>query len=211
LKYLILIFITSLCFAGRGNYLAKEFINSGDITGKPVFRLKDKCEAHYKSECFDITGKPIQYNKVIQIEVDDTSKPIYSKENINACNGEVDCYDAIAPACTPIVNTNSFATVADEVCVEYCEDFPEHAAIVSADFTEVYCTKLIGYQKKNIDKLVEDESLKAAYEAELAAKEQEKLDKEAAKEAAKLILKDCKKDDKFDKACFQKLLEYLEL
>jgi len=197
LKYLILIFITSLCFAGRGNYLAKEFINSGDATGKPVFRLKDKCEAHYKSECFDITGKPIAYNKVKQIELDDTSKPIYeAKSNVQACEGQA-CYQLIQPVCE------------DEVCTNYCPD--TYQAYVNETQTEVYCTKLTGYQKKNIDKLVEDAALKAAYEAELAAKEQEKLDKEAAKEAAKLILKDCKKDDKFDKYCFQKLLEYLEL
>ena len=211
MRYLILIFITTSLFAARGNYLSKDVINSGDTTGKPVYRLKDKCEAHYKQECFDITSKPVHYNKVIQVDVDDTDKPIYSKENITACNGEVDCYDAIAPVCTPIINTNSFATFADEVCVEYCEDFPEHQAIVSADFTEVYCTKHIGYQKKNIDKLVEDATLKAAYDAEQAAKEQKKLDKKAAKEAAKLILSDCKKANKFDKECFQKLLEYLEL
>jgi len=192
-RYLILIFITSLCFAKA--WLPKSVIESKDLRDKWVPISESLCKKHYKEKCFDITGKPIQYNKVIQIEVDDTSKPIYSKENINACNGEVDCYDAIAPACTPIVNTNSFATVADEVCVEYCEDFPEHAAIVSADFTEVYCTKLVGYQKKYFDKLVEDAALKAAYEQEKADKEAEKVAKKASKDAAKEILKNCTKAD----------------
>jgi len=84
-------------------------------------------------------------------------------------------------------------------------------SVVAQDYSEVYCTKLTGYEKKTVYKLEEDAAKKAAYEAEQAAKEQEKLNKENAKESAKLILKDCKVNDKFDKDCFQKLLDYLEL
>ena len=214
MKYLILIFITSLCFAGRGNYLAKEFINSGDTTGKPVFRLKDKCEAHYKSECFDITGKPIQYNKVIQIEVDDTSKPIYGKKKEAVCIDESTCYALIQPECStpepictpqpdlcegePEVCTPQEPVCVEqpEVCVNYCDS--EGAGwypIVAENYSEVYCTKLTGYQKKYFDKLVEDAALKTAYEQEKADKEAEKQAKKASKDAAKDIVKNCTKAD----------------
>ena len=180
MKYLILIFITSLCFAGRGNYLAKEFINSGDTTGKPVFRLKDKCEAHYNAPCFDITGKPIAYNKVKQIELDDTSKPIYeAKSNVQACEGQA-CYELIQPVCE------------DEVCTNYCPD--TYQAYVNETQTEVYCTKLTGYKQKKVDALVEDAALKAAYEQEKADKETAKQLKAAKKEAAKEWIKNCSEE-----------------
>ena len=194
MKYLILIFITSLCFAGRGNYLAKEFINSGDTSGKPVFRLKDKCEAHYNAPCFDITGKPIAYNKVIQIELDDTSKPIYeAKSNVQACEGQADCYEKKdKPYCQDMENVVGEIV---NVCTSYCGQFgADLIAFINAEYTEVYCTKLTGYKQKNVDALVEDAALKAAHEQEKADKETAKQLKAAKKEAAKEWIKNCSEE-----------------
>ena len=213
MKYLILIFITSLCFAGRGNYLAKEFINSGDTTGKPVFRLKDKCEAHYNAPCFDITGKPIAYNKVKQIELDDTSKPIYGKKKSTVCIDESSCYALIQPECEtpePICTPQPDVCEGDpevctpqepvcveqpEVCVNYCDSEGDGwYPIVAENFSEVYCTKLTGYKQKNVDALVEDAALKAAHEQEKADKETAKQLKAAKKEAAKEWIKNCSEE-----------------
>jgi hypothetical protein len=88
-------------------------------------------------------------------------------------------------------------------CNYYCDE--GYNAYVNEDKTEVYCTKLTGYQKKMIDKLVEDAALKAAYEAEKAAKEQAKVDKAAKKAAAKERIKSCN-----DQIC-KDLVDILEL
>ena len=183
MKTLFLIFIASTCFAARGNFLAGDIINSGDSTGQPVFRLQEKCEAHYKKACFDITSKDIKYNKVKQVDVDDTSKPIYeAKSNVQACEGQA-CYELIT--------------------AEYCPE--TYQAYVNEDKTEVYCTIIIGYKQKKVDKLVEDAALKAAYEQGKADKETAKQLKAAKKEAAKEWLKKCK-----DEVCL-KLKDLLEL
>jgi hypothetical protein len=91
------------------------------------------CEQLGGEECFEIQESPDKY-KVSVIQVDDKEKPIYdSKSNITACNGLDDCYSKIVNLCVsskyPVVNPN---------------------------FLEVYCTKVINYEKKNKSILVLD-------------------------------------------------------
>jgi len=194
LKTLFLIFIASTCFAARGNFLAGDIINSGDSTGQPVFRLQEKCEAHYKKACFDITSKDIKYNKVKQVDVDDTSKPIYeAKSNVQACEGQADCFEKKDKEyCSDIENVEG-ETV--NVCTSYCGQFGSGLiAFIDENYSEVYCTKIIGYKQKKIDKLVEDKELRAKFEKEKSDKEAEKLLKKSKKEAAKEWVKNCNEE-----------------
>ena len=57
MKIIILLFVTSVCFAGRGNYIPESKMDKyGVAKGNPVYRLSSKCLKHYKEECIDITG-----------------------------------------------------------------------------------------------------------------------------------------------------------
>ena len=200
MKTIIFILLISLSALPCKNWISKaEAIKS--INKVPNAGAIPPREGEEKF-CFD--GINMAFAKIEQIEVDDTSKPIYeAKSNVQACEGQADCFEKKDKEyCSDIENVEG-ETV--NVCTSYCGQFGSGLiAFIDENYSEVYCTKIIGYKQKKIDKLVEDKELRAKFE-------KEKSDKEAAKEAAKLILKDCKKDDKFDKKCFQKLLEYLEL
>jgi len=170
MKYLILIFIPFICNAAF--YMSKsdiESFNAKDGKQTTSYPKKAKCEKVEGETCYQSDNKTLQHFKFIQVDVDDTSKPIYeAKSNVQACEGEA-CYELIT--------------------AEYCPE--TYQAYVNEDKTEVYCTKIIGYKQKKVDKLVEDADLKAAYDQEQSDKETAKQLKAAKKEAAKEWLKNC--------------------
>jgi hypothetical protein len=198
MRYLVLILMFSvLCLAGKGNYFPVSVINSKETMEKKLFRKKADCEAFYSEDCFDITSKDLAYYDANDYEVDDYSKPKYAaKKKVQSCSDAESCFGLIQ-------------TVDD---VMYCASEGEgYFAIVAEDYSEVYCTKITGYDKKTIYKLEENAEKKAAKEAADLAETQAKQAKKDAKEAAKSTLASCREANADAKACVIKILDYLEL
>lgn len=119
---------------------------------------KTVCEAKEGQECFDMEGKDGDITEVSVVQVDDLSKPIYAaKSEIEVCAGFDDC----------------FAKQSAKVCPDL--------KFINAEYTEVYCTSLTGYQKKDQKVLVENPT-KKANKADKADKK-DKIDKLADKGA----------------------------
>lgn len=144
-------------------WVPKDMIEgSGAVT---AWVEKERCEAAGKGECFDISKCELSECKIGAEEVDDLSKPLYkAKSKVVACADKKDCIMKAQPVCDE----------GGKNCVQHCP--VDENLIFSKDWTELYCTKLVGYEKKLVRKMVVDEVKKAA--------------KQAAKDAA--IAKDTK-------------------
>lgn len=126
---------------------------------------KTRCEAAGQGECFDVSKCDLSECKIGAEEVDDLTKPLYkAKSKVVACADKKDCIVKAQPVCD----------VDGKNCVQHCP--VDENLIFSKDWTEFYCTKLVGYEKKLVRKMVVDDVKKAA--------------KQAAKDAA--IAKDTK-------------------
>ena len=173
------ILLTSLT-AFAGNYFPVGKV--GD--NKTVYKSKDKCERVEEVVCYDITGKDLRYWEVGVVNVDDLTRPIYEvKTAVTPCDGEIECGD---------LNT-----------VSYCVDngqTADHIAIINESYTEIYCTRLVGYQQKGVTRLVENASNKTAADAEDAAKEAEKVSRKNKRDTRLTALVACAKASDYTNA-----------
>lgn len=164
-------FIVVINLAHAGSFMSKGDIskNNAGQPGVTVYPLKGRCEQRKAEKCFQIDGKNLNYYAVTLVTIDDHSKPIWeAKSNITPCTDEIDCYSKLV--------------------VDYCDALgPDYLAFVNEGFTEIYCTKVIGYEQMQVEQLIEDPTLKAADDAKEAAK----VAKEAAKDAAKSRIGGC--------------------
>lgn len=156
--FFILIVFSFNSFAG---YMLKSKI--GDCT-KPitVYLKAKKCPG----DCIKI---PDQYNcatgKIDDEMIDNTDSPIWGTRSlIETCSGEQDCKD--------------------KVLAKECID--GRTAYYNAEYSEVWCNKITGYNKKASGRkiVVEDATKKAQYETQKA---QEKADKMAMAAASKAL------------------------
>ena len=128
------------------------------------------CQSTEQYFCYDVSNKNVATHKVKQVEVDDLTKPTFeAKSKITVCESEQDCFEKMG----------------DDYCPE------THFAIVSEDFTEVYCTKQVGYEKKLEDQLLEDPTLKQNYDNAKAAKAAEKVTRKNKRDTRTTDLKTC--------------------
>lgn len=159
------------CFAGMFTskaYLLREDCN---IRGASLHTKIKKCNLQY----LDCVKKPDNYNCKIDSEqdtqVDDPTKPIYSKNSETACSGEEDCRN-----------------VADLL---NCP--PDERGLTYAPWIEAYCSSYpfpTGYQQKTILVIREDATKKAAYDAiQLAKSNAETLRKTRVTQMRGLISK----------------------
>lgn len=117
-----------------------------------------KCLPNEQCLCYD--GIQWEGAELVDNYVDDITKPIYeAKSNVTLCSGEEACRLALS----------------ELVCLNETQGY------IDALFTEVYCTKVIGYEQMlDGKKLVNDSVKMAAWEtkkAEQEAKRQERLDR----------------------------------
>jgi hypothetical protein len=91
-----------------------------------------------------------EYMRYGQHQVDDLEKPIYSKSESQACDGQEACQTLLQ--------------------VKACTD-PQEDPFIDEGYTEVYCSKITGYQQKTVTGIYEDASLKSTYTASVAAKQ----------------------------------------
>lgn len=146
MKIFILIFLFSLnCFAG--GYMSKAQLKRTDCdTMSEFFPKKSTCDLAYD----DCIPYPEIYNCLTDSEqdtnVDDWTKPIYSKNTETACAGEIDCREVADLLNCPL----------DERGLTY------------EPWIEAYCSSYpmpTGYQQKTILVIREDAAKKAVYNA----------------------------------------------
>lgn len=148
MKYLILtlLLFTKISFAE--NWLNQTKIKSG--SGE-AYSLKADCERISGEVCFDLGGNPSSIFSEIDIEVDDNSKPIYSKNEIQPCVSDASC-DLI------------FLT---KTCTN-----PQESLIKNYDLQEVYCSRFLSYEKKLQKSIALDSQKLSAWQTQEVVKNQ---------------------------------------
>lgn len=146
-----------------------------------VYLEKSKCPG----ECYSIVkdgqlvGSP-ELLKLVTVEVDNPSKPLFSaKAKQQPCADKKACQDLIKDGL-------------------FCQGLDGYQALLAKDYSEAYCVKFLGYEKRLEKRMVVDTALAAAKEqakiddlAEASLKAQKKVNREAP-------LKKCLKDMKAD-------------
>jgi hypothetical protein len=142
--FIISYLVLNVCYA-------ENWLNHSKIlqASKEAYSLKQDCERISGEKCFDLGEYPSSVYSEIDLEVDDTSKPNYSKNEVQAC--------ADSAACDLIHST------------KVCSDVQEYS-IKNYDLLQVYCSKFLSYDKKLIKSIALDAVKLSAYQAELATK-----------------------------------------
>jgi hypothetical protein len=181
IKLLGFIFLIIVCFPSWG---ADNFISLSDYTKCTAkephrfFQEKEDCEKESSEYCISIAHSwECQYSIIEDVFIDDISRPIRNKTDVVSCvekqNTDADgnVVNPEIPACHTALN--------EKVC-----DDDEAEKFINAEYTEVYCSKITGYEQKNAGKkLVIDEAKKAAHEAKVS---QERSMVDAIAQAEKL-------------------------
>ena len=138
---------------------------------KTYYISQERCEVIEQQDCYNLrdveTGqfKDPRYHDVQTIEVDDPDKPIYKpKYNVDSCASQADCEEMrTSQGGDARCNTGDVALYSKNTLM------PGYS---------LFCTKLLGYEKKEIKDAVEDATKKLAIEtADADAKtEKEALD-----------------------------------
>ena len=161
MKYLVL-FLFLISF----NLFAEGFIPVSkiglDSTGLTIESKKSRCEKRYNEYCVKIDNK-YNYNfyKKVAEKIDDYSSPVYSKKEVESCADKADCELKLS--------------------LKDCSIELENAKI-SKDYSEIYCTKFLRYNKKLSGKQIaaEDAVLKESYRLQRKAEnDAKKLKKDA--------------------------------
>jgi len=135
-----------------------------------AFQMQSECERVTSSECFDLGDLPQSVYSVSIIEVDDLNKPIYSKEDVQTCIDNDDC-------------DGKFLSV---VCTDNLS-YP----IKNYDLLQVYCSKVVGYEKKSKEVIALDHIKKTAYDAQVLSDNAKKNEEAGIQTALKAM--DCGK------------------
>lgn len=159
MKSIITLFILLMATSSfaQSLYVPESKVGKG-TDGLTIHKSKAKCETQYSETCFDIKStKNASYSEIIDEMVDDYSKPVNSKNEIEACSDQTDC------------ETKN----ASKVCAD-----SEESVFMAADYSEIYCSKLLRFEQKLSGRKIvsANETSKASYDAAKIA--------EATKEAA---------------------------
>lgn len=198
----ILLFLTMISLWGKDFFAPKSQLDvivsggSGPITNYPS---KSVCESTTGEECF--VTKDVEVKKFIDVEEDDTTKPIYSaKTKVSPCAGAADCYAVMGE--------------------DYCDTEPEgYRSYINEEYTEVYCSKITGFNKKIVIKLVEDEVKRTQRDQAVIDRQNDQEFRRAKKQEIGLtLLNDCVADLKNAstqlpdvKRCLLELLKHVKI
>lgn len=183
MKFLIALLITTSAHA--------SFISLTDLTScksggaHTVFTQKQFCVSEKGEECVELPdGQESHCNYLNPTDniVDDLTKPIYSgRQDVESCQKEIEYTqveqtvdDGLGGTTTVTVQepTSNLPICADVLAAKICS-VQGSEKYIDELYTQVYCTHITGYEQK-IDgkKVVEDASLKAAYEVQKSQKDQ---------------------------------------
>ena len=148
MKYLIVLMISLSSFAG--NFSEVEKVKTCEV--EKVYKSKFKCESKENSACIKV---PEVFNcdilKVGKRKIQDLESPIWgTRSMVTSCLDEADC--ALKRS--------------ELVCSS------ERISFVNAEFTEVWCNKIIDYNMIETDEdiIVIDEEKKTLYDAKMVKK-----------------------------------------
>lgn len=163
MKYLIFTLILFSNLVHAENWLNHSKIKSGSVE---AYSLKSDCERISGEECFDLGDNPSSVFSEVDVEVDDTSKPLYSKSEIQSCASIGEC-DQI----------HSSKTCSNEL----------ESSIKNYELLEVYCSRFLGYEKK-LEKTIQLDSQKlSTWQSQEANKATERAREMAIQTALKRI------------------------
>lgn len=163
MKYFIFIIICFSTIANAENWLNHSKIKSGSVE---AYSLKSDCERISGEKCFDIANYPSTVFSEFDVEVDDTSKPLYSKSEIQSCASIGEC-DQI----------HSSKTCSNEL----------ESSIKNYELLEVYCSRFLGYEKK-LEKTIQlDQAKLSAWQSQKAIEETARLREDGIQRALKRI------------------------
>ena len=165
MKYIIL---TALIFSSISYSKCKNKLPMSEVVKAMNLEAgagKVKCKEKPKEQCICFDGIKWETAKVVDRYIENKEKPIREKSETEPCEGEKDC-QAILKG-------------------KQCENFKSEK-FYNAEFTEVWCSEITGYEQKiEGKKLIESDTKRLAYEQELDSKEATKLAKEQRKEELK--------------------------
>lgn len=155
------LFVLFLLVHGCHLSYAQNFMPLSELKAgiaKTVYMNQTDCEKI--SPCVDVTGLDVATYDIANVQVDDESKPTYSaKQNIEACSDQADCQTKLQAKVCPSLK------------------------YINQDFSEVYCTQQTGFEKKEVETLVLNETkkqlqdqIKALQQVELEAMSAAKTD-----------------------------------
>ena len=131
---------------------AENWLNDSKIlsSSSEAHSLKKECERISGEKCYELGSYPSSVYSRGQIEVDDYSKPNYTKSQIEPCDDQAECDLIFASKACP----------------------SDRTLIKNYDQLQVYCSKLIGYEKKSENTIVLDQAKVQVWQAQETAKAQ---------------------------------------
>lgn len=146
----IILLVTIFSNSYAENWLNHSKIKSGSVE---AYSLKTDCEKVSGEKCYDIGSYPSSVYSETDIEVDDYSKPTYSKIDVTSCLDEADC------------SAKFLAKVCSQI---------DYNKIKNLDLLQVYCVKLAGYEKKYEKTITLDSQKLSAWQSQEAVKASER-------------------------------------
>lgn len=144
MKYFLLLLFPILAFAE--NFVSPRIVES---QAPQAYQMKSECERVEESDCVDIANNPVKVYEVFLNSEDDQSKPIYeAASNVQPCQSPEACFMLLPGLCAQ-THMALFRPV-DESNTSF----------------EAYCTKVSGYEKKNVKRIQISEAKAALYESE---------------------------------------------
>lgn len=133
------------------NVQAENWLNDTKILNSSIeaYSLKSDCERISGEKCYDLGNYPSSVYSRGQIEVDDYTKPNYTKSQIEPCDDQSEC-DLI---------------FSSKICPS------DRTLIKNYDQLQVYCSKLVSYEKKPEDTIILDQAKVQAYQAQKATEQ----------------------------------------
>jgi hypothetical protein len=141
MKYLFLLLISFSTLAG--NFVSPQIV---DAVKPQAYELEAECERIEQEHCVDIANNPVKIYESYVNQEDDLLKPIYeAASNVTPCASTIACSELLPNLCGP-----------------------EYMAVYRALEVgfEAYCTKLLGYEQKNVKRIRISAAKDALWQAE---------------------------------------------
>ena len=153
MKLLIIFCLTFFSLAQAGGFKTQADYESC-LSRPMVYSTRGLCEAAEGQTCYELLPTyNCEYSRLQDSTENDLTKPLYSKNETESCSGESDCQSKLA--------------------LKSCLD-SEESPFINAEYSELYCSKLTGYEQKPYKVGYDDSSLKSAYDSLEAVKQAER-------------------------------------
>lgn len=163
---ILLLMSTTFSISAYGYFVNLDSCSHGH--GSDMFSHKDNCEKTTGSQCVEFNGGSCSVQKLVSEELEDKSNPIYAfPSDSEPCSDKDSCIKILE----------------SKKCREFYQSF------INEDYSQVYCTKIDGYEKITVHKLeIDEQKLQSAQELE-ALKIEETNQKIQERELVKQDLK----------------------